>query len=68
MAKLNNDNWVYEDERAYARSAEAVLNRVKEAKKGKRYKHIIISDAPLTIIEKEDPEGKYYYGEKNSEV
>ena len=63
MAKLNNDNWVYDDDNTqHARKASEVLRRAKAARAGKKYKRIIISTLPLTVIEKEDPEGEYLYG------
>jgi len=63
MAKLNNENWVYDDDNTmHARKASEVLRRAKASRVGRRYKRIVVSTLPLTIIEKEDPEGEYLYG------
>ena len=65
MPKLANNNWIFDDDNAqHARKAGEVLRRAKRARAGRRYKYIIVGDNPLTIIEKEDPEGDYHYGKK----
>ncbi len=66
MPKLNNNNWIYdEDNTSHARKASDVLRRAKATRAGKRYVHITVSEHPLTIIEKESEEGEFIYYRKN---
>lgn len=62
---LLNDNWVYdEDNSIKSRKAEEILRKTKEARAGKKYKHIITCTQPLTIKEVEDVDGYEIYGVK----
>lgn len=66
MPKLNNDNWVYdEDNTSHARKASDVLRRAKTVRAGKKYIYIIVNEHPLTILEKEDEEGEYIYDRRH---
>lgn len=66
MPKLNNDNWVYdEDNTSHARKASDVLRRAKAVRAGKKYIYIIVNEHPLTILEKEDESGEYIYDRRH---
>lgn len=63
MPKLNNNNWVYDDDNtSYAKKAKESLRRAKHSRMGKKYIHVVVNTMPLTIIEKEDENGEYLYG------
>lgn len=63
MPKLNNDNWIYDDDNSsYAKKAADVLRKAKHMRAGKRFIHVVVSTMPLTIVEKEDPQGQLMYG------
>ena len=65
MTKLNNENWIYDDDNtAYAKKADDVLRRVKSSRAGKKYKYVIDPNNPRTIIEVEDEKGEYVYGRR----
>lgn len=67
MPKIANQNWIFDDDNTqHARKAVEVLRRAKRARAGRKYIRIIVSDNPLTIIEKEDPNGQYLYGKRKS--
>jgi hypothetical protein len=65
MAKLANENWIYDDENtSHAKKAVDVLRKAKSTRMGKKYIRVVICEQPLTIIEKEDPSGQCLYGKK----
>lgn len=63
MSSLSNENWVYdEDNTSKSKKADEVLRKTKAARAGKKYRHRIICNMPLTIIEEEDVFGTELYG------
>jgi hypothetical protein len=62
---LLNDNWIYEDDNPnHSKKAKDVLRKVKAARLGKKYKHVITCLKPMTVIEIEDIDGQELYGRK----
>lgn len=65
MAKLANENWIYDDDNtAYAKKADDVLRKTKNSRIGRKFKYVLISEHPRTIIEVEDTDGNFIYGIK----
>ena len=65
MTKLNNENWIYDDDNsAHAKKADEVLRRVKSSRIGKKYKYVVDPNNPRAILEIEDEDGEYVYGRK----